>query len=131
MQMLPLDRKPVLGPLLLDVDERALPLTEQQVLEGRNREQVVFGEHGDHRTRYGASLRQLTDIGRNFQQSDPFRQTIAVDCHGIVTELAWGLVLVVALDFYKIEQLAGSGVAKGRIMLKEPKAAGTHFAAGC
>lgn len=45
MQMLPLNRQPVLGPLLLDVDERALPLTKQQVLEGGDREEIVFGEH--------------------------------------------------------------------------------------
>jgi hypothetical protein len=27
------------------VDERALPLTKQQVLEGGDREEIVFGEH--------------------------------------------------------------------------------------
>jgi len=46
VQVPPLDRQAVLGPKLLDVYERALPLAKQQVLQGGNGQKVVFGVHG-------------------------------------------------------------------------------------
>jgi hypothetical protein len=45
MEVLPLNGEIILGPHLLDVDESALPLAEQQVLQGGNREKGVFREH--------------------------------------------------------------------------------------
>ncbi len=45
MQVLPFDRKPILSPLPLDMNERTLPLTEQQMLQCADRQELVFGEH--------------------------------------------------------------------------------------
>jgi hypothetical protein len=45
VQVAPLHREPVLGPHLLDVDEGALAFAEEEVLEGRDGKEVVFGEH--------------------------------------------------------------------------------------
>ncbi len=38
------DGQSVLGPEALDVDQGALPLAEEQVLEGGDRQEVVFSE---------------------------------------------------------------------------------------
>jgi hypothetical protein len=45
MQILPLGREFVLGPDLLQMDQRALPRTIQPVLERGKREKLVFGVH--------------------------------------------------------------------------------------
>ena len=49
VQVRSLDGVPILGPLPLDMDQRTLPLAEQQVLERGERQEVVFGEHPVHR----------------------------------------------------------------------------------
>ena len=43
MQHLPLRGEPILDPQPLDMNERTLPLTKQQMLQSRQRQQVVFG----------------------------------------------------------------------------------------
>ncbi len=45
MERAPFGREAVLRPEALDVDERALPLAEEEVLEARDREQEVVGDH--------------------------------------------------------------------------------------
>ncbi len=45
VQNAPFRRQAVLVPHLLDVDQRTLPLAEQQVLEPRKGQQLVFGIH--------------------------------------------------------------------------------------
>jgi hypothetical protein len=42
VQVPALDREPVLGPQPLDVDQRALPRAEQQVLQRADGQEVVF-----------------------------------------------------------------------------------------
>jgi hypothetical protein len=46
MQVLPLDGKPILSPLPLDVNQRALPLAKQQVLKRADRQELILGVHG-------------------------------------------------------------------------------------
>jgi hypothetical protein len=36
----------IIAPHLLDVDERALPLAKEKMLECGDREELIFGEHG-------------------------------------------------------------------------------------
>lgn len=43
VQDVPLGREPIVRPRPLDVDERALPLAEQQVLQGAEGDEIVVG----------------------------------------------------------------------------------------
>jgi len=47
MKDLPLGGEPILRPQPLDVDERTLPLAVHKVLQGRDREKVLVGKHGN------------------------------------------------------------------------------------
>jgi hypothetical protein len=46
VQMPPFERQRVLRPQPLDVDQHRLPLAEQEVLQGGEREEVFLGDHG-------------------------------------------------------------------------------------
>ena len=59
MKMPAFDGQRILYPHLLQMDQRALPLAKQQVLESGKREEVVFGEHWSHRI-----SRRLTPTGK-------------------------------------------------------------------
>jgi hypothetical protein len=57
VKMSSLHRKPVLRPHPLDMDERALPLAEEQMLESGDREELVLGKRAacGHSSCSGAS----------------------------------------------------------------------------
>lgn len=58
-----LDGQRIFHPDLLQMDQSALPLAEQQVLQGGKREEVVFAEHRSHPPDHRIS-RRLTPAGR-------------------------------------------------------------------
>lgn len=62
MKELALDGVHIVLPHLLDVDERALPLAEQEVLEGRNRQKVFVGVFRTHLMKGFEILRPSTNV---------------------------------------------------------------------
>ena len=89
MQQLAFNRKPIVFPLLLKMNESPLPGTEPEVLYPRQHQHIVFRIH----TRL---LYQLFN-------RDICRHSLPVDRNGVVAERAGKLHLFFFIDFYKIK----------------------------
>lgn len=114
IQMASLDRKPVLCPCVLNMNECTLSLAEQQVLLCGYWEEVIFGEH--------RSQNLLRPVVNGYSG----RQLTLVEHHIVIRKFARWFRRVLPLDMESVEQSVRRRVTQRILMLESPAALSRH-----